>query len=103
MVRRSIKSSASIVALHKAIEKPIGYPVNRSLMKPSGAAHQAGHGPDRRRRQLTNARKPKSGYRRLFEGSGTADGSDGATTVAPGMWAAKREGPLPMRRGEASA
>ena len=30
-----------MVALHKATEKPTGYPVNRSLMRPSGAAHQA--------------------------------------------------------------
>ena len=48
--------NASMVALHKAIEKPIGYPVNRSLTSPSGAAHQAGHGSARKRRQLMSAR-----------------------------------------------
>ena len=103
MVRRSIKSSASIVALHKAIEKPIGYPVNRSLINPSGAAHQAGQGSDRSSRQPMKARKPKSGYQPLVETIGKALSRLAAMTVAVGTYAARREGPLPMRRGEASA
>src|SRR3954468_10237087 len=99
MVRRSIKSSASIVALHKAIEKPIGYPVNRSLTKPSGAAHQAGHGSERNSRQLMKTRNPKSGYQPLVDTIGSADSSDAATIVSPGTQVAKRAGPFPIRRG----
>src|ERR1044071_3154174 len=103
MVRRSIRSSASIVALHKAIEKPIGYPVNRSLTKPSAAAHHGGHGSDRSSRQLMNTRKPKSGYQPLVVTIGSAASKDARTTVAAGTNAAKGDGPLPMRRGGASA
>src|SRR4029078_13478481 len=98
MVRRSIRSSASIVALHKAIEKPIGYPVNRSLMKPSAAAHHAGQGSDRSSRQLIKTRNPKSGYQPVVVTTGKAARSDARTTVTAGTKAAKRAGTLPIRR-----
>src|SRR4029078_1987367 len=103
MVRRSIRSSASIVALHKAIEKPIGYPVNRSLTKPSAAAHHGGQGSDRSSRQLMNTRNPKSGYQPADVTIGRAARSEAKTTVVAGTKAAKRDGPLPIRRGWASA
>src|SRR3982750_4830395 len=93
MVRRSIRSSASIVALHRAIEKPIGYPVNRSLTRPSGAAHQAGHGSARRSRQAISTRKAKAGYQPLDETMGKAERSDAAATNAAGNSIAKRAGP----------
>src|SRR6476646_559732 len=103
MVRRSIKSSASIVALHKAIEKPIGYPVNRSLTRPSGAAHHAGHGSARSSRHAIRMRKPKSGYQPLVDTIGRAARSEPKTTDAAGRNIAKRAGPWLNRRDEDSA
>ena len=41
--------------------------MNRSLTRPSGAAHQAGHGSDRSKRQLISARNPKLGYQPLLD------------------------------------
>ena len=71
--------------------------MNRSLTRPSGAAHQAGHGSDRSSRQLTNTRKPKSGYQPLVETIGSADRNEAITTVVAGTNAANGRGPLPMR------
>ena len=70
---------------HRAIENPTGLPVNRSFISPKGAAHHAGHGSDRRSRQLRSAMNPKSGYQPLVEMIGSAESSDAATTVAAGI------------------
>ncbi len=55
-------SSASMTARPQRHREPDGGPVNRSLTKPSGAAHQAGKGSARSSRQAISMRKPKSGY-----------------------------------------
>src|SRR3954447_3623258 len=103
MVRRSMRSSASMVALHKAIEKPIGYPVNRSLTRPRGAAHQAGHGSARSKRQAISTTYPKSGYHPLVETIGNAARSDATTTEAAGSSTAKRGGAWLKPRADESA
>ena len=62
-----------MVEVHKMTERPIGAPVMRSLAKPSGAAHQAGHGSDRNNRHAISARKPNSGYQPLVDTIGNAE------------------------------
>ena len=72
MVRRSASSKRNIAALHKVIEKPMGKPVNRSLTRPNGAAHQPGKGSALKSRQLISIRKAKSGYQPVFDTIGSA-------------------------------
>ena len=62
-----------------------GAPIMRSLARPSAAAHHAGHGSDRSRRQPISTRKPKSGYQPLVDTIGNAESNDAAITEAAGM------------------
>src|SRR5688500_18930766 len=92
-----------MVDVHSATDRPIGLPTMRSLAKPKGAAHHAGHGSERSNRHAIRTRKPKSGYQPLVVTIGSADSIAAAMTEAAGMNGAAVRGPCPMRRPELSA
>src|SRR3954447_25268836 len=92
-----------MVALHNATESPIGAPVNRSLTRPIGSVHQAGHGSARSSRQLIRIRKPKSGNHPLLDMIGRVQSRVATTTEAAGTAVANCTGPWPIFRLDASA
>ena len=69
---------------HNATDRPIGLPTIRSLAKPSGAAHHAGHASGRSSRHATSISKPQSGHQPADDMIGSSDTIDPAMTVAAG-------------------
>jgi len=76
---------AIIIAAQSVTESPIGLPTIRSLAKPKGAAHHAGHASARSNRQAISISRPQSGHQPVADTIGRSEIIDPITTVAAGI------------------
>jgi hypothetical protein len=74
-----------MIADHKEIDSPIGDPVMRSLAKPSGAAHHAGHASALSNLQASSIRRPTFGHQPVADTIGRSENSEPPTTDSAGI------------------
>ena len=89
--------------LHKATERPIGSPVNRSLTRPSGAAHQAGHGSARSKPPADQHEEAEIGIPAAGGNDRQRGSSEASDDGRGGHDSAQARGPWPILRLGASA